>query len=81
MMREFVDDDPLESPAEQTVPVCRRLRTKTAFGNSTGYTPWQTGSSTAAYWCLDTMSSSGPDDALVHPGCCKEGRGCFKPSE
>ena len=79
-MREFMDEPELESPDPAELPdVCRYIRTKTAFGNSVGYQPWQRGeSSTAAYWCLRTMTSSGPDDQLVHPQSCCAGRGCFK---
>lgn len=41
---------------------------------------WASGeSTTAAYWCLSTMASVGPDDAFAHPAECCEGRLCFKP--
>ena len=64
--------------------VCRMLRTKTAFGTytSTGGDggDWRTGeSSTAVYWCLETMCTAGPDDGLAHPHRCNGGRNCFKP--
>jgi hypothetical protein len=61
--------------------VCRMLRTKTFFGTytSTGE-DWRTGdSSTAVYWCLKTMSTSGADDNLAHPHDCCPGRACFQP--
>jgi hypothetical protein len=61
--------------------VCRMLRTKTFFGTytSTGE-DWRTGdSTTAVYWCLDTMETAGPDDRLAHPHGCCPGRTCFKP--
>ena len=78
-MREFMDEPETEAPDPAELPqVCRFIRTKTAFGNSVGNTPWQTGaSSTAVYWCLQTMGSSGPDDQLVHPQSCCDGRGCY----
>ena len=60
--------------------VCRMLRTKTFFGTytSTGQ-DWQTGdSTTAVYWCLQTMATAGPDDNLAHPQSCCAGRACFK---
>jgi hypothetical protein len=61
-------------------PVCRLLRTKTAFGTTAEGHDWQSGSSsTAAYWCLGTMQTAGPDDALVHPTTCLSGRRCFEP--
>ena len=31
---------------------------------------------TTIYWCLLTMSPSGPDDGLVHAGRCGAGRAC-----
>ena len=31
---------------------------------------------TTIYWCLLTMSPSGPDDGLVHGGRCGAGRAC-----
>ncbi len=69
----------------ESVPaVCRMLRTKTAFaGYSGGETePWQTGASTtAAYWCLCTMQTAGPDDTLAHPDVCHAGRRCYQASE
>jgi len=69
-------------PASVALPVvCRMLRTKTFFGTytSTGE-DWRTGdSTTAVYWCLDTMETAGPDDRLAHPHGCCAGRDCFKP--
>jgi hypothetical protein len=78
MMSDPIDDDGSGSP--RTARVCRLLRTKTAFGTIDGGHDWQAGtSSTAAYWCLSTMQSAGPDDALAHPHGCLEGRACFQP--
>jgi hypothetical protein len=76
-MREFMDED--EPAVDTELPdVCAMLRTKNAFGNHVGYRPWQKGeSSTAVYWCLHTMSTVGPDDQLVHPHQCCDGRFCF----
>jgi hypothetical protein len=76
-MREFMDE---EIPPQPTLPeVCCMLRTKTAFGHSTGYNPWQQGeSSTAVYWCLRTMQTIGPDDTFAHPQQCCAGRECFR---
>ena len=76
-MREFMDEEP--QPQTAVPEVCSRLRTKTAFGASTGYTPWQQGeSSTAVYWCLKTMQTIGPDDSFAHPHQCCAGRECFR---
>jgi hypothetical protein len=63
--------------------VCRRLRTKRAFGSFTGNLySWQSGdSTTAVYWCLRTMETVGPDDGYAHPHACTRGRGCFEPRE
>lgn len=78
-MREFMDEPETEVADPAELPeVCRYIRTKTAYGNATGYQGWQQGgSSTAAYWCLQTMGASGPDDRLVEPKQCLAGRKCF----
>ncbi len=60
------------------VPICRMLRTKMAFGSVQGAEDWRAGeSTTAAYWCLCTMESAGPDDDFAHARKCREGRRCF----
>jgi hypothetical protein len=63
--------------------VCRRLRTKRAFGSYSGNLySWQSGdSTTAVYWCLRTMETVGPDDNFAHPHACTNGRGCFEAPE
>jgi hypothetical protein len=63
--------------------VCRRLRTKKAFGSFHGNLySWQSGdSTTAVYWCLRTMETVGPDDGYAHPHACLSGRDCFDPPE
>jgi hypothetical protein len=70
------------------IPVCRMLRTKMAFGSfavdpAGGHPPdWRAGeSTTAAYWCLCTMESAGPDDDFAHAKKCREGRRCFVPPD
>ena len=65
---------------EQQSGVCRRLRTKTSFASYIGSSHfWEDGeSTTAVYWCLDTMGSAGPDDHFAHPHDCRQGRECFK---
>jgi hypothetical protein len=60
--------------------VCRLLRTKHAFGTFRGNLySWQAGASTTAvYWCLNTMETAGPDDGYAHPHQCRAGRACFE---
>jgi hypothetical protein len=59
--------------------VCRRLRTKTAFSASA---LWKLGrSTTAAYWCLDTMEPFGPDGRFCHPHECGERRSCYRAAD
>ena len=76
---------PTPLPTLQSPPVvCRMLRTKTAFGTYTSTAgdggDWRMGeSSTAVYWCLETMCTAGPDDGLAHPHNCCGTRSCFKP--
>lgn len=66
----------------ESVPsVCRLLRTKSAFMShgTENQPPWQFGASTtAAYWCLATMQSSGPDEQYAHPHLCCKGRSCYQ---
>ena len=80
--------DPTAPPNDSAVAsppvVCRMLRTKTAYGTYTSTAgdggDWRLAeSSTAVYWCLETMGTAGPDDRLAHPHNCCCGRTCFKP--
>jgi len=69
-------------PAVAAVPVvCRKLRTKMAFGSMhEGLRDWRYGeSSTAVYWCLKTMETAGPDDSYAHPHHCCASRSCYVP--
>jgi hypothetical protein len=59
--------------------LCRHLRTKTwlapdAFGQGD---PCRS-PSTAQYWCLRTLRSSGPDGDLAVPEACTDERICFE---
>ncbi len=71
---------PAKPSPETASALCTCLRTKTAFGSFIGdYHPWQDGaSSTAAFWCLRTMGSAGPDDHFAHPQRCRLGRVCYE---
>jgi hypothetical protein len=82
-MREYMDEeiDPEIKSGERPV-VCPMLRTKTAFGTFVDRDAWQEGnSSTAVYWCLRTMETVGPDEALAHPQSCCAGRSCYQSPE
>ena len=86
-----MSDDPLEpmrrfakkrreDAAEPDPFLCRHIRTKTwlsadAFGEGDP----RISPSTAQYWCLRTMRSSGPDGDLVLPEECTDERVCFEP--
>ncbi|NUQ74218.1 MAG: hypothetical protein HUU21_11735 [Polyangiaceae bacterium] len=66
--------------AKRSLPVvCRLLRTKTGFGSMHAGAPdWRAGdSTTAVYWCLQTMETAGIDGSYAHPHACREGRSCF----
>jgi hypothetical protein len=69
-------------PPSNVSPVCRMLRTKTAFGSyccDGDGAPWhENGSTTAVYWCLCTMETAGPDDVFAHPQSCRAGRTCYR---
>ena len=60
--------------------VCRKLRTKQAFGSFTDETvDWRTGEAgTDVFWCLKTMETWGTDDQVAHPHDCVRGRSCFE---
>jgi hypothetical protein len=66
--------------------VCRKLRTKHAFGTFSAaggpLPPWQAGqSTTAVYWCLETMETAGPDDGYCAADRCRPGRACFQAAD
>lgn len=69
--------NPSDSKAPKT---CRLLRTKSPLEPLLdNRVSWETGHcSTAVYWCLMTMESSGPDDRLAHAHDCSPQRTCFK---
>jgi hypothetical protein len=61
--------------------VCRCLRTKMQYVvGPDGEGVWDRTSSSAGYWCLRTMYPMGPDEGLVTPGACRQGRECFEAS-
>jgi hypothetical protein len=78
--------DPERTTGPVTLPVvpevCRKLRTKTAFGTVEGLAhDWREGaSSTAVYWCLRTMETWGPDQRVAHARDCRAGRRCYEDS-
>jgi hypothetical protein len=77
-------DERVELPVIPEVPVvCRKLRTKTAFGTLEGLTrDWREGaSSTAVFWCLRTMETWGLDQRPAHAAQCRAGRACFEPPD
>ena len=71
---------PQLQPTSEKLPVCKLLRTKTAYGGySIDDVPWdENDSTTAVYWCLGTMETAGPDNVLCHPHTCRHGRGCYQ---
>ncbi|MHB1701614.1 MAG: hypothetical protein ACYCSN_16100 [Acidobacteriaceae bacterium] len=62
---------------------CQCLRTKNPYGTSVAeHEKWHpTVITTSAFWCLNTMSSAGPDDHYVHLARCVEGRSCYQAPE
>ena len=73
-------DEEVETEAPE---VCACLRTKTAFGSLAGapHRCQQGKSNTAVYWCLATMTNSGPDDNVAHPQQCRTHRTCYRTTE
>jgi hypothetical protein len=73
-----------QGEAREAPPVvCRKLRTKVAFGSPhPGLRDWRHGdSTTAVYWCLATMETAGPDDGYAHAHGCRAGRSCYVPPD
>jgi hypothetical protein len=70
--------------AAQTKPLpCQCLRTKNPYG-TTPQNPeaWVAGIDTSSsYWCLRTLSPSGPDEHYVHLARCVPGRKCYAAPE
>ena len=74
------DEKDDKGEAKRSLPVvCRLLRTKTGFGSmQPGAPDWRSGdSTTAVYWCLQTMETAGIDGGYAHPHTCGEVRSCF----
>jgi hypothetical protein len=78
-----VQGEPPPAPPALTPTVCRKLRTKTAFGTLEGLArDWREGaSSTAVFWCLRTMETWGTDERPAHAADCRRGRACFAPAD
>ena len=56
---------------------CRALKSKMLYVSGAEPDP-ALASSTGHYWCVRTMGTVGPDDALVTPEECCARRGCFE---
>lgn len=59
---------------------CQCLRTKNPYG-TTPQDPetWLPGvHASSSYWCIRTMSPSGPDEHYVHLARCVPGRKCYE---
>lgn len=59
------------------VTICRRLRTKSYYVMGRFHHEMGESSTTAQYWCLNTMLPFGPDGSYASPEGCLEGRCCF----
>ena len=59
-------------------PVCKRLRTKGYYVTGPEDVDLVEFSSTASYWCAQTVTILGPDDILCAPEACQPGRACFE---
>lgn len=62
---------------------CRCLRSKSSYAAFGDYQEdlEQIMGATTTFWCLKTMGKAGPDDHYVHGSICREGRGCWEPSD
>lgn len=59
---------------------CKYLRAKNPYGLlEGGENPWLIPfESNTICWCIKSSGASGPDNGLVHPDQCVEGRSCYK---
>jgi hypothetical protein len=62
---------------------CKYLRAKNPYGLlEGGENPWLLPfESNTICWCVKSSNAAGPDNDLVHPDKCVEGRTCFKAEE
>lgn len=62
---------------DTTVPVCRHLRTKMFYiSEALGLRYMEKTMPSESYWCMKTMTATGPDDQPVEPDECGRGRRC-----
>ncbi|HEV3166372.1 MAG TPA: hypothetical protein VGZ22_20275 [Isosphaeraceae bacterium] len=71
---------PPELPVTQPMVRCRHLRSKGMYVYAGGRDEAdESGEDNSIYWCLQTMSSIGPDDSLVDGQDCKNPtRSCYE---
>jgi hypothetical protein len=62
---------------QETVQICRSLRTKMYYVLGRFHNDVGESSPTAQYWCLRTMQTFGPDGHYVCPEDCQTGRCCY----
>ncbi len=62
---------------------CKFLTTKKAYiPNQKDPESWRTNqSTTGSYWCIKSMTATGPDGNLVAPEGCQDHRECFNTIE
>lgn len=69
----------MENQNKGRVP-CHFLRTKLFYIDKELGRQWLTETeNTESYWCLRTVSFTGPDDRPAEPHFCDGSRGCFQP--
>ncbi len=60
---------------------CRFLKARSPYGlTEGGDNPWYLlDESNTICWCVKSVNGVGPDNGMVTPNKCVEGRGCFVP--
>lgn len=60
--------------------ICKFLRAKNPYGgNEGGENPWYLiDDANTICWCIKSTGGAGPDNGLVTPTSCTEGRSCYK---
>ena len=62
---------------------CRCLRSKSSYAAFGEYSKDHEAlmGATSTFWCLKTMSKSGPDEHYVHASICNQSRRCWEAAE
>ena len=69
----------MDNNESNTKGICKFLRARNPYGMMEGGEhPWLLlDDANTICWCINSAGASGPDNGLISPMECKEGRSCF----